>query len=121
MHTAVASFWRTVLALSLSALLVACVGNPPAPPAEIAQKIEAANTRTDHEALASYYVKEAATARAVADKHRKMAKSYQGVPQRGGPTMSTHCTSIAQWQESIASGYESMATAHRDMAQLAKP
>ncbi len=114
---------RIVLLLLLSAVFVGCASGPNAPSPELLQRIESARTRGDHEALATYYNQEAAKARAIADNHRKMAKSYQGNLSggRGGASMPAHCNAIVRSHESIAAEYEGMAAAHRQLAAQAQP
>lgn len=110
------------LALFLGAVLAGCASTPQSPPPEITQRIQTATTRADHESLASYYTNEAATAKASAENHRKMARSYQAqVSQRGGTSMAAHCNAIVQAQEGIAATFEKMAAEHREMARQAKP
>ena len=109
-------------ALLMSAVLTACVSPPTsAPSGATQQRIEAAQTRADHEALAASYDKEAADARAAAANHRKMAKSYQSYqPGRGGGNMTAHCNSVAGSYEQIATEYDGMAMMHRRLASQAK-
>lgn len=45
--------------------------------ADLTQKMAAARTRSDYEALATYYDQQAAGACAIATEHRKMAKQAQ--------------------------------------------
>lgn len=99
--------------------LSGCAGFSTAPSAELQQKIEAASTRSDHEALVNFYAQEASSARAKAIEHRKMAKSYIG--GRGGASMQAHCNSIVKSYEGIATEYDAMAASHRQMAEQAKP
>lgn len=113
--------------ISLSVLLISvglagCVSAPTSTPsAAIQQRIEAAQTRADHETLVAYYDKEAADARAAAVNHRKMAESYQSYqPGRGGGNMTAHCNSVASSYERIATEYDSMAIMHRLLAGQAK-
>lgn len=117
------SFRRTASLLLLSAVLAGCASAPNGPSPDLLQKIESARTRSDHEALATYYTKQAAAARALAAEHRKMAQSYQGMfaGGRGGASLPAHCNAIVRSQESIAAEYEGMATGHRQMAEQAKP
>jgi len=109
-------------ALLLSIALIGCASQPSsAPSAATQQRIEAAQTRADHEALAVYYDKEAAAARATAAEHRKMAKSYQTYQAgRGGGNMPAHCNAIVRSYEGIATEFDAMAADHRRMAGQAK-
>lgn len=103
--------------------LSGCAGFATSPPAAIQQQIEAARTPADHEALASYYVKEAASARAGADNHRRMGRAYQLAPagNRGAGSMPAHCNATAASYQEIASRFDAMAAEHRQMAGQAKP
>lgn len=123
MNSKFTSSRRIVSLLLLSAVLAGCASAPGGPSPDLLQKIESARTRGDHEALATYYAKQAAAARALAAEHRKMAQSYQGMfaGGRGGASMPAHCNAIVRSQEGIATEYEGMAAAHRQMAEQAKP
>lgn len=92
------------------------------PPPAIQQQIEAARTPADHEALAAYYVKEAAAARAKVAEHRAMGKAYTVSPPggRGGASWAAHCNAIATSYAEIASRFDAMAADHRQLAGQAK-
>ena len=110
--------------IALSGLaLSGCAGVSTAPSPELLQQIETAHTRADHEALATYYDRQAVAARAIGAEHRKMAKSYQGrfASGRGGASMPAHCNAIVSSYEGIAAEYDGMAAIHRQMAEQAKP
>lgn len=118
-----ASFVALGLVLGLAALLAGCASGPNAPPPEIVQRIQSASTAADHESLANYYLAEATSTRALAQTHRRMAKSYQGQGQwgKGGASMPSHCNAIVQLQESIATEYTAMAGEHQKLALQLKP
>lgn len=113
---------RVASVLLLSLGLAACASSPMAPSADLAQRIESARTRGDHEALAAHYDRETAKARAMAADHRQMAKSYQGLvaAKRGEASMAAHCDAIVRGQEGMATAYEGMAEGHRQMAKQAQ-
>ncbi len=113
---------RIASVLLLSVALVGCASGLDAPSPELQQRIEAARTRSDYEALATYYDQQAAATRAVAVEHRKMAKSYPAMISggRGGASMPAHCDSIARMNEGLAGEYEGMAVAYRDLARQAQ-
>nr|WP_295773750.1 hypothetical protein [Rhodoferax sp.] len=94
-----------------------------APTLNLQQRIEAAHTRTDHEALVVYYDGEAAAARVKAAEHRDMIKAYQRqvANGRGNANMETHCNSLITGYEAMAADYDMLATHHRQSAALAKP
>ena len=114
---------RIASVLLLGLVLAGCASSPMAPSPDLAQRIEAARTRGDHEALAAHYDRETAKARAMAAEHRQMAKSYQGLvaAKRGEASMAAHCDAIVRSQEGIAAAYEGMASGHRQMAKQAQP
>lgn len=114
---------RIASMLLLSVVLAGCASGPNAPSPDLLQRIEAARTRGDHEALAAHYDQETAKARAIADSHRKMGKSYQGNLSlgRSEANIAAHCSAIARSQEGIAAEYEGMAAAHRQFAKQAQP
>lgn len=120
MKTNLISSRRVVAALfSVGIALSGCAGVSTTPSQELQQRIEAASTRSDHEALATHYTREAGIARATAVEHRKMAKLYIG--GRGVASMQAHCNSVVKSYESIAIEYDGMAASHRQMAEQAKP
>lgn len=114
---------RVVLGASLALVLAGCASSPTTPSPEIAQRIATAQTRADHESLATYYTQEASRARDVSALHRRMAASYQARPsgERGSASMVAHCNSLAKSYEDNVATYEGMAAAHRQMAAQAKP
>lgn len=79
--------------------------------------------KPDHEAIASYYEKEAADAKAKAVLHRNMAQTYSTGTSIGkglGGPLSKHCMDLVKDFDSAATQYTDMAKAHRDMAKAAK-
>ena len=123
MNTLWKSSHRLVSALALSVVLAGCASGPKPHSPELLQQIEAARSPTDHEALATHYVQQAAGARASAAAHRKMAVSYARMPPggRGGGSMPAHCNAIANAQDGIAAESDGMAAMHRQLAGQAKP
>jgi hypothetical protein len=88
---------------------------------DIMEQLKAA--KPDHEAIASYYEKEAADAKAKAAMHRNMAQTYSGGTSIGkglGAPLSQHCMNLVKDYDSAATQYTDMAKAHRDMAKAAK-
>ena len=64
-----------------------------------------AKTPADHEAIASYYDKEAATAKDKAAEHRRLAENYRTQAASGRAPlqpMGLHCQQLAQTYESAA-------------------
>jgi hypothetical protein len=123
MDTKLRSSRRIAALLLLGAALAGCASGPFAPAQDTVQRVEAARTPSDHQALATYYDQKAAAARASAAEHRKMGSTYSGMYAggRGGASMAAHCSNIVRSQESMASEYEAMAAAHRQLAGQAKP
>jgi len=97
-------------------------GAQPAEQCDIEQAITGATTPADHEAIASYYAREAATAHAKAAELRTLAELYRSVAGRKGPLpMDGHCQRLAQHYESVAADNATLAAAHRQMAREAAP
>jgi hypothetical protein len=112
-----------VSALLVSIALAGCAVGPTSVPGAVTeQRIEAARTPADHEALAADFAQDAAGARAKAAEHRRMAASYRNYqPGRGGGNMQAHCNALVRNYEAIAAEFDGMAAAHRQMAVQAKP
>ena len=89
---------------------------------DLAQRIQTAKTPADHSALADYYAKEAANAKAQADQHAKMEKLYlaERASGKGLSSISAHCKNIVKQYQQMAADYDAMAVAHREAAK-AKP
>ena len=123
MNTHLKSSRRIASVLLLCVVLAGCASGPQTPSPDLLQRMESARTRGDHEALAAYHDREASAARAVAEDHRKMAKSYQAmvVGGRGGASMIAHCNSIVRLYEGIAAEFEGMAEGHQYLAKQAPP
>ena len=75
------------------------------------QSIQNAKTPADHEAIAAYYEKEAASAEAKAALHRKAESNYKPVG------MAQMCKSIAAYWDKIAKEAKQLAEAHLAMAK----
>ena len=90
---------------------------------DIKQAVTGATTPADHEAIASYYDREAAAAKDQAAEHRRLAETYRrlAVTPRGQgfQPMGNHCQRLAQSYEGIASDNATLAEAHRQMAREA--
>ncbi len=115
---------KTVAAsLLLGVVLAGCSSGPPIPSPQLLQRIELARTPADHESLAEYYEAEATAARTRAAEHRKMAKTYQGMPTggKGNNNMPAYHDSLATQADSSAADFAKLAEVHRRMAADAKP
>ena len=87
---------------------------------DLEKAVTGAKTPADHEAIASYYDREGATAKAKAKEHRKLAESYRNLAVAGRQFhMEDHCQRLAQYYESAAAENAELAEAHRQMAQEA--
>ena len=114
---------RIASVLLLSVVLASGASAQTVTAPDLMQKMEAARTRGDYEALATYYDQQATATRGIATEHRKMAKNFQGMIAggRGGASMSAHCNAIVSKSDGLAKEYEAMAAGYRQMAQQAKP
>ena len=109
---------RTMLMLALAALLTISVAPAFADEVDLAEKVSAAKTAADHEAIANEYAKEAAEAEAAATKHDKMAKAYLG--KLGQYHAEQHCTALAKQYREQAKELNALADAHRAEAKAVK-
>ena len=117
--------WEIVLrgasALLLSAVLAGCASGPPAHSVELHRQIESATSGSEHAALATYYDREAAIARASAAEHRGRALKYPaGSGLRGSGSMRNHCNVVARNFDVIVTEYVGLAAEHRVLAGQAK-
>jgi hypothetical protein len=86
---------------------------------DIVQMVANAKTAADHEAIAQYYDREAASAKANAALHRSQAETYEKLRIKP-PDMIHHCREIAKDFDRIAREADDLAVAHRAMAKAAK-
>jgi hypothetical protein len=107
------------------ALIAALHLSPQRAGAQEAQKFDLekalaeAKTPADHEAIASHYDKEGATAKAKAEEHRKLSEAYRNLAGKGQFQMEDHCRRLMQSYETISTENTALAKAHRQMAQEA--
>ena len=116
----------TLAMLALVAVLYVStqrVGAQPAEKFDLEKAITGAKTSADHEAIAAYYDREAATAKDKAAEHRSLAEKYRtlSVTPRGQgfQPMANHCQQLAQIYESAAADNTALAAGHRQMAKEA--
>ncbi len=89
---------------------------------DIDQLIVSAKTAADHEAIASYYDKQATEAKDMAEEHAKQGNAYKQAPwaRSAGPgypqVYGGHCDAMARYFDSIAKEDEALAQLHRKMA-----
>jgi hypothetical protein len=89
---------------------------------DLAKAITGAKTPAEHEAIASYYDKEAAIAKDKAAEHRRLAQIYRDLSVSSRiqlPPMENHCRQLAQHYENLAADNAALAAAHRQMAREA--
>jgi hypothetical protein len=121
---------RRIVSLTLAMLALVAVFYVPtqradAQPAEkfdLEKAIAGAKTPADHEAIASYYDREAATAKDKAAEHRRLAETYRTLAASGRAPlqpMGIHCQQLAQTYESAAADSVALAVGHRQMAKEA--
>lgn len=123
---------RLRIAAAIRSLLVfgviavgGCAGVPPERDVTfvIPERIEAAKTPEDNQALAKHYEEQASAARQQAQRHREVLKTYQYSTfahryQKGGhiPVMERHCEALIRNSEEAAEIYSSMSAQHRALA-----
>ncbi len=87
----------------------------------VEQMISEAKTPAEHEAISTYYEKEAQAAHQKHAEHQKMSDSYATIPVLKTKTGAVaHCNTIAKKYEQIAKEYEALAKLHKNMAKSAK-
>ncbi len=124
MSTHLNSSRRLAAALLFAGVALAgCADLGTSTPRAIEQQVESARTPADHQALAAYYTKESVAARAQANEHLKLGKTYKTATLggRGAGSLPAHCNAIAADFDGIATRFEAMAAEHRQMAAQAKP
>ena len=77
--------------------------------------VDSASTPAQHQALARYFRAEAAKAKALAETHRAMSRSYSGKPGEIR-NMNKHCDQIVKLNQDLAAQYESLAKAEEAAA-----
>lgn len=103
--------------------LGACAAEGPVKPPGIEQKIEAARTPGDHEEIASLYEQQAGADKAAAERHQRLARTYQrsGTIKGGGQVnLARHCENLARVYQQAAAENLALAEQHRQMAAEAK-
>ena len=74
--------------------------------------VETATTPAQHKALAKYYRAKAADAKAEAENHRSMLRSYSGTSMPMGKVQGEHCNKLASLSDAQAAEYEKLAASH---------
>lgn len=87
---------------------------------DMAGKVAAAKSATDHQALAAEYDAHAKEATAEAERHEKMAKSYQGLGKMGRYHADQYCANLSKSYREQAKEFQALADAHRAAAKEAK-
>lgn len=85
---------------------------------DMAAQIAAAKTAADHEAIAVEYTKQAAAARAEADRHDKMGAQYTG-SLKEKLHLDVHCKAVSANYRATAKELDAMAEAERVAAKEA--
>ena len=77
--------------------------------------VDSATTPAQHQALARYFRAQAADAKALAEAHQAMSRSYSGKPGELR-NMNKHCDQIVKLNQDLAAQYETMAKAEEAAA-----
>ena len=70
--------------------------------------VDSAHTPAEHQALARYFRAQAADAKALAEAHQSMSRSYSGKPGELR-NMNKHCDEIEKLNQQLSAQYEAMA------------
>jgi hypothetical protein len=84
---------------------------------DLEKAIMAAKTPAQHETMASYYDRAAATAHTKAEEARTMAEAYRNLAGKGQFRIESRYRQLAQYYESLATDYAARAEAHRQLVQ----
>ena len=79
--------------------------------------VETATTPAQHKALAKYYRAKAADAKAEAETHRSMLRSYSGVSVPMAKQRAEHCNKLSSLSDAQAAEYEKLAVSHEAQAK----
>lgn len=106
---------------ALGAGLGLTVFTPPLALAEVSIEtlIETAKTKAAHEAIAAHYEQDAATLRAKAEEHARLALLYARGLEGGhgqGQRLSEHCQGLAEKLRAAAEDSIELARLHRELA-----
>jgi hypothetical protein len=82
--------------------------------------VEMAETKAEHQALASYYTEKAAEARALASRHEAMGRAYLGGKGMNKQAFTSHCQRLSEQQQAMAKEYDALAKLHEDEAKKAQ-
>jgi hypothetical protein len=85
----------------------------------VAEKIAAAKTPADQEAIAAYYRSEAAAAAEKVKSHEAMMASYKTFG-KGGPGLADHCKTLIAQYRAAEQDYTKMAAEHEALAKAGK-
>ena len=86
-------------------------------PFNLEQTITEARTPAQHETMATYYDRAAATAHAKAAEARKLAATYRDLTGRSTFQIGDHYRQLAQYYESLAVDYTAHAKVYRQLTQ----
>ena len=107
--------------VAMFGLLASCAINPH--PMDMTQAVQAAKTRSDHEALAKHYDEAAKEMQAKADEHKQLIAQYEAnraLYGKQAQALINHCQGLERVYEQAAAENRSMAESHRQMASEAK-
>ena len=109
---------RTRFLLILSSLafitLSACTSAPPV--GDIPASIATAATSADHQRIADYFSRKAASYDAESAMHKKMALSYGSRPKGDPAAMTAHCQALETQFSNAAKEARALEQAHRQLA-----
>ena len=111
-----------LIIFGLSSFLASCA-QMNSHPMDMAQAVQTAKTRADHEALAKHYEATAKEMQAKLQEHQKMYEEYEAQRQtygKRGLDMEAMCRAMIHFYEEAAKGNMDMANAHRKIAAEAQ-
>lgn len=109
--------WSVMSVLLVLGLLTSCAHMNPHP-MDMAQAVQNAKTRADHEALSKHYDDTAREMQSKAQEHKKMLGKYENNASHYGRQaldLQAHCRNLIQSYEQAARANTDMASSHRKM------
>lgn len=115
------AFHSSIVPLAALAVVLACSPRSALADDVTPERLAAASTAADHEAIASAYDAEATAAERRAAEHRSRSRAYasRNVRTMWNSAMARHCTKLAELATAQAREYRALAAEHRRMAHAA--
>lgn len=114
---------RNIVAAFVAAIALGLAAPVPAADGVTEAQVAAAQTASDHLAIAEAYDSDAAAAEARATAHEAMERTYRlgGPPKGNSSSMANHCKRLTAHYRAAAGEYRALAAEHRRLATTSIP